>query len=54
MFRSCYLKETNTRSIKAHAEKKHPGMQATLIDHLKISRTDKDEVSSTEHWHRDL
>ena len=52
--RRCYPKESNIRSIKAHAEKKHPGVQATLIDHLKISRNDYDEVSSTVHWHRDF
>ena len=52
--RKCYHKETNISNIKAHAEKKHPGLQATLIFHLKMKRNDKNEVSSTEHWHTNL
>ena len=43
--RRCFHKENNTLNIKAHAEKKHPGLQATLVFHLKIKRNDKDEVS---------
>ena len=41
--------------IKAHVQKKHfhPNA-ATLIDHLKISRNDLNEVSSKEHWHNSL
>ena len=52
--RRCFLKETNISNIKAHAERKHPGLQATLIFHLKMKRNDKNEVSSTEHWHTQL
>ena len=44
--RRYYSRETNIKSIKAHAENKHPGVQATLIDHLKISRNYNEEVSS--------
>ena len=44
--RRCYNKETNISSIKTHAERKHPGLQATLIDHLKMNRNDRNEVST--------
>jgi hypothetical protein len=47
--RKCFHKQTNISNIKAHAEKKHPGLQATLIFHLKMKRNAKNEVSSTEH-----
>ena len=52
--RRCYRKEKTITNIKAHAEKKHPGLQATLVDHMKISRNDKDEVTSKEHFHTNL
>ena len=53
--RKCYNKETKISEIKAHVQKKHfhPNA-ATLIDHLKISRNDLNEVSSKEHWHNSL
>ena len=53
--RKCYNKETKISEIKAHVHKKHfhPNA-ATLIDHLKISRNDPNEVSSKEHWHNSL
>ena len=50
----CFLKETRISNIKAHAERKHPGLQATLIFHLKMNRNNRNEVSSTEHWHTNL
>ena len=41
--------------IKAHVEKKHKiPNQAILIDHLKISRNDENEVTLSEHWHDSL
>lgn len=52
--RRCFHKENSISKIKAHAENKHPGIQATLGFHLKMKRNDKNEVSSTEHWHRKL
>ena len=52
--RRCYTKETKISEIKAHVFRKHKGIQDTLIDHLKISRTDESEVTSKEHWSRML
>ena len=52
--RRCFQKENSISKIKSHAERKHPGLQATLIFHLKINRNDRNEVSSSEHWHTKL
>ena len=50
--RRCFRKENNISDIKSHVEKKHNDLRsgATIIDHLKISRIDEDEVTSKEHW----
>ena len=52
----CYKRETAIFNVKAHAVKKHYGNANTgiLTEHIKISRNDSDEVTSKEHWHRDL
>ena len=50
----CYLKFIQLSDVKAHVEKKHKGVQSTLIQHLKISRVNSDEVSSKEYWHTEL
>ena len=52
--RRCYRKEKTITNIKAHAEKKHPGLQATFKDHMKISRNYIDEVTSKEYFHTNL
>ena len=52
--RRCFQKENSISKIKSHAERKHPGLQATLIFHLKINRNNRNEVSSSEHWHTKL
>ena len=50
--RDCSHKETNVSDIKKHVKSKHEG--STNIDHLKISRNDKNEVSETMHWDKEL
>ena len=50
----CYLKATKISNIKTHVERRHKGLQATLIDHQKISRSNENEVTSKEHWHNML
>ena len=54
--RRCVKKENNISDIKLHVEKKHNDIRsgATIIDHLKISRIAKDEVTSKEHWNTNL
>ena len=49
--RRCYLKVTKISNIKTHVKRRHKGLQATLIDHQKISRNNENEVTSKEHWH---
>ena len=51
----CYKRETAIFNVKAHAVKKHYGNANTgiLIEHIKISRNDIDEVTSKEHWHHE-
>ena len=46
----CYIKQIKLSDIKAHAEKKHKGEQSLLIQHLKISRVNEDEVTIKDHW----
>ena len=50
----CYLKFIQLSDVKAHVEKKHKGVQSTLIQHLKISCVNSDEVSSKEYWYTEL
>ena len=45
-------KERNVSDIKRHAISIHDG--STIIDHLKISRNNKDEVSETMYWDKEL
>ena len=56
IFRRCFRKENYVSDIKSHVEKKHNDLRtgATIIDHLQISRIDKDEVTSKEHWNTNL
>ena len=35
-------------------ERRHKDLQATVIDHLKISKNNENEVTSKEHWHNML
>ena len=44
--RRCYYKDTRITNIKNHAENRHRGVQATLVDHMKISRNNSSAVSS--------
>ena len=54
--RRCFKKEISISDIKAHAVRNHNGNGpgATLVDHIKMSRNDSDEVISKEHWHNSL
>ena len=49
--RRCHKKEISITNIKAHTLQKHygNGVEATLIDHIKISRNNSDEVTSNKH-----
>ena len=41
--------------VEERRKKKHKiPNQAILIDHLKISRNDENEVTLSEHWHDSL
>ena len=41
--------------IKEHVQRKHfSPNQSTLIDHIKISRNNQNEISKKEHWHDSL
>ena len=53
-FQSCSCKETKLSDIKVHMEKEHGGGQYLKIQHLKISRTNQDEVTSTSYYYEDL
>ena len=50
--RYCHSKERNVSEIKKHAQTIHDG--STIIDHLKISRNNKEEVSETMYWDKEL
>ena len=49
--RTCGHKEKTVSDIKKHANLLHDGCH---IDHLKLSRNNKEEVSEKTYWHTDL
>jgi hypothetical protein len=46
----CDTKEKEISAINQHMENKHADQNSTLIDHLKISRNDKNEVTSKDFY----
>ena len=51
-YRYCHHKERNVSDIKNHALSIHDG--STIIDHIKISRNNKEEVSETMYCDKEL
>ena len=51
---SCDFKQTKLSDIKEHLEKDHGGGKYLQIQHLKISRTNHDEVITKNYYLNDL
>ena len=52
--RMCWQERTTISEIKEHLQKKHKGPQPIIIEHFKMSRHNNYEVTSKDHWAKEL